>query len=136
MTQNETTTSDSTGNNTLLGAGRAHTELNRDQKLLAIKLRYYDGLEWNPKKGDYYTSCRNDLELYQIVGEDENYFETNYCNPIQTTPKPAQWPKVDFKKGFSEKRIYVPDWILGKFQWCDSCGKVTLWVNDKCENYK
>lgn len=88
------------------------TEITREQKLQAIALKYYDGLEWTPKKGDYYTSCRNDLELYRIVGEDEHYFETNYCNPKQTTPNPAQWPKVDFKKGFGEKRIYVPDFIL------------------------
>ena len=88
------------------------TELTKEQKLLAIRLKYYDGMEWNPKKGDYYTSSRNDLELYQIVDEDETFFYTNYCNPQQTTPNPAQWPKIDFKKGFGEKRIYTPDWIF------------------------
>lgn len=84
-------------------------QLTLEQKLFALKLKYYDNFEWQPKKGDYYTSCRNDLELYQIVDEDENYFFTNYCNPEQTTPKPSQWPKVDFKKGFGEKRVYVPE---------------------------
>lgn len=88
------------------------THLTRDEKLLAIKLRYYDNLEWIPKKGDYYTSCRNDLELYKIVDEDDNFFMTNYCNPEQTTSNPAQWPKTDFKKGFGEKRIWVPEFVF------------------------
>jgi hypothetical protein len=88
------------------------TELTKDQKLLAIRLKYYDCQEWHPKKGDYYTTCRNDLELYQIVDEDENYFYTNYCNPHQKTERPSEWLKVDFKKGFGEKRIFVPDIVL------------------------
>lgn len=89
-----------------------HTSLTQNQKLEALKLKYYDDFQWEPIKGDYYTSCRNDLELYQIVDEDDDFFYTNYCDPQRTTQNPSHWPKTDFKKGFGEKRVFVPHFIL------------------------
>jgi hypothetical protein len=87
------------------------TELAFSQKLAAIALKYYDDFKWNPKKGDYYTSTRNDLELYQIVDEGEQFFYTKYCDPKKGI-EISEWPKATFLKDFGLKRVFVPDWIL------------------------
>ena len=59
------------------------TKLTAEQKLQALSSKYYDGLEWQPKKGDYYTTSRNDLELYQIVDENETTFFTFYVYSVR-----------------------------------------------------
>jgi len=81
-----------------------------DQKLAALSLKYFDGYIWLPKAGDYYTTCRNDLELYKIEKEDENNFYTIYCNieNCELTP----WKKELFLKEFGIYRIFVPNFIL------------------------
>lgn len=81
------------------------------QKQQALSLKYYDCLEWKPKKGDYYTTSRNDLELYQIVDENESSLFTNYCDE-KKSPQPQEWKKSDFLIDFGERRVYVPDFIL------------------------
>ena len=88
-------------------------ELTLEQKLQALALKYYDGLVWNPKKGDYYTTSRNDTQLYQIVDEDDNYFYTNFCSKSFNTDN-AQWPKKTFLKDFGLRRVYVPIEIITK----------------------
>jgi len=88
---------------------KKHTKLTEAQKLLALSLKYYQGQEWKPKKGDYYTTSRNDLELYQIVGESEDSFYTRYCDRECVDQK---WIKSNFLKNFGMKRVYVPIWIL------------------------
>lgn len=40
-------------------------------KLEAIASRHYQGIKWQPKVGDWYTIDRNDLELFEIVGETD-----------------------------------------------------------------
>lgn len=87
------------------------TCLTEEQKLRALSLKYYDFFPWNPKKGDYYTTSRNDLELYQIVDENETHFFTNYCDE-KKTEKPQDWAKEDFLKHFGERRVFVPDFIM------------------------
>ena len=87
------------------------TELTLSQKLQALSLKHYDGFAWNPKKGDYYTSSRNDLELYQIVDENETSFFTKYCHPDRGEST-AEWSKERFLKDFGERRVYVPDFIF------------------------
>jgi hypothetical protein len=87
------------------------TQLTTEQKLQALASKYYDGLEWQPKKGDYYTSSRNDLELYQIVDENETSFFTNYCGEKKTI-EPQEWSKESFLKDFGERRVFVPDFIF------------------------
>jgi hypothetical protein len=92
-----------------------YTKLNNDEKLLALKLKYYDDQQWSPTTGDYYTSSRNDLELYQIVNEDNDYFYTNYCDPDKKTETPSSWLKSEFTTvGFGLKRVHVPEWILNR----------------------
>lgn len=87
------------------------TKLTAEQKLQALSSKYYDGLEWQPKKGDYYTTSRNDLELYQIVDENETTFFTNYLDE-KKSPEPHEWSKKQFLKDFGERRVYVPDFVF------------------------
>jgi len=87
------------------------TKLTAEQKLQALSSKYYDGLGWQPKKGDYYTTSRNDLELYQIVDENETTFFTNYLDEKKST-EPHEWSKKQFLKDFGERRVYVPDFVF------------------------
>jgi hypothetical protein len=94
-----------------LPIGEKITSLTYKQKLQALSSKYYDGLEWQPKKGDYYTTSRNDLELYQIVDENETTFFTNYCGE-KKSPEPHEWLKTEFLENFGVNRVYVPDFIF------------------------
>lgn len=88
-------------------------KLTLEEKLQALSSKYYDGLEWQPKKGDYYTTSRNDLELYQIVDENETTFFTSYLDE-KKSPEPHEWSKQKFLQDFGERRVYVPEFILKK----------------------
>lgn len=90
----------------------AQTSLRIEQKLFALSLKHYDGLKWEPKKDDFYTTSRNDLELYQIVDEDEFYFYTNYCDPNKKTSEPQCWKKDEFLMYFGERRVWCPDVVM------------------------
>lgn len=87
------------------------TGLTQTEKLEALALKYYQQYQWSPKKGDYYTTSRNDLELYLIVNEDDDYFYTKYCNPNYGSDVSC-WRKDEFLKDFGINRVYVADWIL------------------------
>ena len=89
------------------------TELTIEQKLEAVSLKHYYFLEWKPKKGDYYTTSRNDTQLYQIVDEDDDFFYTNYCDKSFVSEN-SKWSKESFLKDFGERRVYVPDFIFNK----------------------
>lgn len=88
-------------------------ELTKDQKLAAFAAKYYDGRKWEPKKGDYYTSTRNDLELYRIVDEDEENFYTIYCIGGEDSHR-EPWKKSEFlsEDTFGGRRMWVPDDVL------------------------
>ena len=85
-------------------------ELSANQKLHAIANRFYQGTEWLPKAGDYYTTSRADLELYRVVKVEQGIVSTEYCaRPGQLT----DWLEHEFTSvGFGPKRVHVPDWIL------------------------
>lgn len=87
------------------------TELTLEQKLEALSLKHYQGFAWNPKKGDYYTSSRNDLELYQIVDENETSFFTKYSTDIDGSNL-AEWTKEEFLIDFGVNRVFVPDFVF------------------------
>ena len=87
------------------------TELALNQKLDALANKYYQFVKWSPKKGDYYTTSRNDLQLCQIVDEDEKHFYTNYCDPSLNSDN-EPWIKDDFLKDFGKCRVYVPEWVF------------------------
>jgi hypothetical protein len=69
-------------------------------------------MKWLPKKGDYYTTSRNDLELYYILDEDEENFYTIYTtDPTQTK---SAWKKEGFTtEGFGPCRVFVHGYIIG-----------------------
>lgn len=86
------------------------TELTLLQKLNALSARYYQGTVWEPKAGDFYTTCRADLELYRIAKIEDGVVFTEYC----TRPGIyADWPEEEFTSvGFGPKRVWVPNWIF------------------------
>lgn len=84
--------------------------LTYQQKLEALSLRFYQGMAWSPKPGDYYTTSRADLELYQVVDVDGGKVKTRYCCGSTVI---SEWPEDEFTTGgFGPKRVYVPDFVL------------------------
>lgn len=87
------------------------TSLTPEQKLLAFRNRFYDMQNWEPKAGDYYTSTRDDLELYLIVREDDDFFYTVYAERPHASE--SQWPKQEFTTvGFGPLRMHVPFYVF------------------------
>lgn len=84
--------------------------LTTEQKLQALANKYYHQVIWEPKKGDYYTTSRDDLELYQIVDISDEYILTQYCTAPDSDPD--AWEEDKFLKGFGENRVHVPLYIL------------------------
>jgi len=90
----------------------SHQELifTKDMKLDAFARKYYQGEEWIPKAGDYYTTTRNDLELYQVVEVTETEVHTSY---LPLGGQVSKWPINEFtKEGFGPRRMLVPIEIL------------------------
>ncbi len=94
-------------------------KLTEKQKLQVLADRFYlqdfCNNAWKPKKGDYYTSVRNDLELYYIIDEDEECFYTIYCDTSKygdNLVNPAKWLKTEFLVGFGVNRVEVKDYIF------------------------
>lgn len=89
------------------------TKLTPYQKMQAISEAFYcGGVKWLPTKGDYYTTVRNDLELYQILDEDDENFYTIYCTDVQQ--RTSAWKKTEFlTHGFGPNRIQVRKYIIG-----------------------
>lgn len=87
-----------------------YTVLTYQQKLQALSDKYYSHNRWQPKKGDYYTTSRNDLELYQIVDEDEEHFYTVSCHVENCHKEP--WKKEEFLQDFGINRVSVQNYIL------------------------
>ena len=85
-------------------------KLTPKQKLAALSLRFYQGYEWNPKKGDLYTTSRDDLEVYEIVDIKDGKIYTRYTEGSETI---SEWDEATFlTEGFGSKRIYVPNWTI------------------------
>lgn len=84
--------------------------LTENQKLNALAFKYYQGAKWEPKAGDYYTTSRSDLELYQVVEVTEDKVKTKYLTPDSSI---SEWDKAGFlTEGFGVNRVWVPDWVL------------------------
>lgn len=90
------------------------TQLTERQKLQALAMKYYSGFKWNPKAGDYYTTCRDDLELYQVIEATDAEIVTVYCDPEKIAP-PARWLRDEFlsPETFGAMRVYVHSCLLG-----------------------
>lgn len=90
-----------------------YESLTERQKLAALALKYYQGFNWEPKEGDYYTSSRADLELYRIAIIQDGIVSTEYCRNHDVPSVRAAWDLDGFTtSGFGPRRVYVPDWIL------------------------
>lgn len=90
----------------------APERLSYQQKLEAISLRFYQGKKWTPKAGDYYTTSRSDLELYQVVAVEDGLVKTRYCDTSRSAAI-ASWPVDEFTDaGFGPKRVWVPDFVI------------------------
>jgi hypothetical protein len=92
-------------------------ELTPMQKLHALAYRYYGKLvnDWTPKEGDLYTSARADMDLYQVVGLDDDHIYTRYRNPARAdTNHIAKWTREEFLANdtFGLNRVYVPNWVF------------------------
>lgn len=89
------------------------TSLTHQQKLEAVALKYYSMYQWQPQAGDYYTTCRADLELYQIVDIKDGKVFTKYMVGSDVV---SEWLEEEFlsPETFGAKRVYVPVWILDK----------------------
>lgn len=85
-------------------------KLTHQQKLDALALRFYQGVEWTPCTGDHYTTSRADLELYQVVEVTKDTVRTCYT---EGSTEISEWPLSEFlTEGFGPNRVWVPDFIL------------------------
>lgn len=86
------------------------SKLTYQQKLDALAYRFYQGAQWTPKAGDYYTTSRADLELYQVVSVEDGIVRTRFTEGSDAI---AEWPEAGFlTEGFGPKRVLVPEWVL------------------------
>lgn len=84
--------------------------LTPSQKLSALSMRFYSGQQWEPKAGDYYTTPRDDLELYRVVKIENGKVYTEYCDRECSL---AEWDEDGFTtKGFGVHRVHVPLIVL------------------------
>lgn len=85
-------------------------KLTHQQKLDALAYRFYQGGAWEPKAGDFYTTSRADLELYQVVSVEDGVVRTRFTEGSDAI---AEWPEGEFQTdGFGPKRVFVPEWVI------------------------
>jgi len=85
-------------------------KLTHQQKLDALAYRFYQGATWEPKAGDFYTTSRADLELYQVVSVEGGIVRTRFTEGSDAI---AEWPEGEFlTDGFGPKRVFVPEWVI------------------------
>lgn len=85
-------------------------KLTPEQKLAALAHRFYANGQWTPKAGDFYTTSRADLELYQIVSIENGIVRTRYTEGSEAI---SEWPESGFtSEGFGPKRVWVPPWVF------------------------
>jgi hypothetical protein len=86
------------------------TKLTYQQKLDALSYRFYQGGVWTPKAGDFYTTSRADLELYQVVSVEGGVVRTRFT---EGTDAISEWPEAGFlTEGFGPRRVFVPEWVI------------------------
>jgi hypothetical protein len=88
------------------------TGLTLEQKLYALATKFYSFQPWTPREGDYYTSSRADLELYQVVKVGSGRVSTRYCDGSFGTGV-SEWDEALFTtEGFGPCRVHVPGWVI------------------------
>ncbi len=89
-------------------------KINERQKLAALAMRFYQGMKWEPKVGDYYCLTRDGLELFQIRSSDGENFFLRKVGPNDAQDLSDAWPIADFQTGFGINRVWVHPVILEK----------------------
>lgn len=85
-------------------------KLTPQQKLEALSYRFYQFGTWSPKAGDYYTTSRADLEVYQIVSVTDGVVRTRFTEGSDAI---SEWPEDGFlTEGFGPRRVFVPPWVF------------------------
>lgn len=85
-------------------------KLTYQQKLDALSYRFYQGAQWEPKAGDFYTTSRADLELYQVVSVEGGVVRTRFTEGSDAI---SEWPEAEFlTEGFGPRRVFVPEWVM------------------------
>lgn len=85
-------------------------KLTYQQKLEALSYRFYQSGQWAPKAGDFYTTSRADLEVYQVVSVEGNIVRTRFTEGSDAI---SEWPEAGFlTEGFGPRRVYVPEWVM------------------------
>lgn len=83
------------------------------EKLQAMALKFYQCQKWEPASGDFYTSTRYDLELYQVVSIDGEKIRTRYVNTGDFGTSTTDWELAIFlTEGFGPFRVHVPKEVL------------------------
>lgn len=74
-------------------------------------MKFYGGYEWKPKKGDLYTTSRDDLEVYEIVDIKDGKVYTRYTEGSEIV---TEWDEATFlTEGFGPKRVYIHQSVFG-----------------------
>jgi len=88
-----------------------YTALTCQQKLHCMAVKYFQNYEWIPKAGDYFTTARADLKLFQITRIDGRDVFT--INTAETESLEDRHDLAGFSCfGQGSIRVYVPDFIL------------------------
>ncbi|MER5171622.1 hypothetical protein [Thioclava kandeliae] len=86
-------------------------ELTERQKLEALSLRFYQGLEWKPEAGHFYTTSRADLEVYKIVNIEDGKVFTMFTDGKSDAI--SEWDEAGFlTDGFGPRRVWVPLFVI------------------------
>lgn len=87
--------------------------LTETQKLDALSLRFYQGLQWKPEAGHLYTTSRADLEVYEVVKIEGGKVFTRYTDGKSDVI--SEWAEDEFlTAGFGLKRVWIPPFVLSK----------------------
>jgi hypothetical protein len=96
------------------GMRGAAVPLTWKQKCHAMAFHVNQPGNWTPVAGDYYTSVRPDLEVYQVVSIDGGVVSTRYVEPPQDDGSQlATWSEQGFlSDGYGPSRVWLPAWAL------------------------
>ncbi|MAB00090.1 MAG: hypothetical protein CMN87_12030 [Stappia sp.] len=85
-------------------------KLTPQQKLEALQHKYYQCHQWVPAAGDLYTTCRADLEVYEVVDVSGGIVRTRYTEGSDGV---SEWPESEFTTvGFGPMRVWIPPWVM------------------------
>ena len=87
-------------------------KLTYKMKMQAIEDKYYSDVKWEPKVGDYYCICRNDLQLFKIVSENGSDFVIACIDESGKELYRDDFYRINFLNDFGERRVHISDYIF------------------------